>query len=353
MKSERMAQDAASASFRRRAAILVALTGTLMLLILFAASVGIESVGLPQVIEAFAGKLRHGFGFRTEADVVVFDLRLPRVLFAAAAGMGLALAGTATQGVLLNPLVSPMILGVSSGAAFGASLAMVLGVDLTGTGRYIIMGNAFVMAMAAMFITYGIAQVKRTSKETIILAGVAVGYIFSGLVAVMQYVAGEEDLRALVFWMMGSLWNARLGLLAAILPVLILVFLVLMKLSWDLNAISAGEDAARSLGVHVDRVRYTALIIGALTTAAVVAFTGVIGFIGLMSPHIARIMIGNDHRYLMPASALVGGIVLLTADTAARTVVWPVETPVGIMTALMGGPFFIYLLWRRGKDFWS
>jgi iron complex transport system permease protein len=353
MNSSQLARDTVSLALKRRAVILTILFVVLAALVVISNSIGIESVGLKEVIAAIIDKVMNGFSYRNQIDIVVFDLRLPRVLLAVAAGMGLALAGTATQGVLLNPLVSPMILGVSAGASFGASLAMVLGVDLVGTGRYIIMGNAFVMATAAMFIAYGVARIKRTSKETIILAGVAVGYIFTGLVAILQYVAKEEDLRSLVFWMMGSLWNAQLELLAVILPIIGIVFLVLMKMAWDLNAVASGEDVAASLGVPVARVRYIALIIGALSTAAVVSFTGVIGFIGLMSPHIARIIIGNDHRYLVPASALVGGIVLLTADTVARSIVWPVEIPVGIMTALMGGPFFIYLLWRRGKDWWS
>lgn len=336
-----------------RGLILGVLFAALLAVALGGASVGLPAVGAREVLGACLGWACSDWAVPDEVRLLVFDLRLPRVALGAVAGMGLALAGAATQGVLLNPLVSPVVLGVSAGAAFGAALAIVLGWDMVGAGRWLVVGNAFAAAMLAMFTTYGIARVKGSSRETIILAGIAVGYIFSALVAILQYVARDEDLRSVVFWLMGSLWNARLATVMLILPLVAVIFALLMVYAWDLNVLAAGEEVAVSLGVKVRRLRLLVLTAGALVTAGVVAFTGAIGFVGLMAPHMARILVGMDHRYLVPASGLLGAILLLAADTAARSLVWPVEVPVGIMTSLVGGPFFIYLLWRRKKDWWG
>jgi iron complex transport system permease protein len=327
--------------------ICIILTGIL------SASLGISSVGFKEVFFSLLGLVIPDYTPEGGAEIVVFDLRLPRVLLALVVGSSLALSGAAAQGVLMNPLVSPFVLGVAPGAAFGAALALILGVGLGDGGRYLVVGNAFVMATLAMFLAYGISLVKRSSKETIILAGIAVGYIFSALVSVMEYIAREDTLQALVFWLMGSLWEASYQAVLIITPIALAGFLVLMRLAWDLNVLSAGQEVAQSLGVRVKSVRLTALIISALTTAAAVSFCGIIGFVGLVAPHMARVLVGTDHRWLLPTAALLGGLMLLLADTLARSLVWPVEIPVGIMTSLVGGPFFIYLLWKRKRDWWS
>lgn len=333
--------------------VLGGLGGLLVALFLLAGSVGIASVGLSQVLKGLGSMVLPGLKLPSAAAAVVFDLRLPRLLLALVAGCGLALSGTAVQGVLMNPLVSPYVLGVSSGAAFGAALAIVSGVDLAGAGRYLVVANALLLACLAMLVAYGIARIRKATPETLILAGIAVGYIFSALVAVLQYVSSHQQLRDIFFWLMGSLWDARPQTALIIAPVVAAGLLILMRLAWDLNALASGEEVAASLGVRVGRVRLTALAVASLLTATVVAFTGVIGFVCLVSPHIARMLVGGDHRYLIPASGLVGALLLLGADTAARGIVWPLEVPVGIMTALIGGPFFIYLLLKRRKDWWS
>ncbi|KIX12963.1 iron ABC transporter permease [Dethiosulfatarculus sandiegensis] len=319
-----------------------------------AASLGIASVGMVEVGQSLLSLIWPQSAPPGGADIVVFDLRLPRVLLALVVGFSLALSGAAAQGVLMNPLVSPFVLGVAPGAALGAALALVLGVGLGDDGgRFLVVANAFFMATLAMFLSYGISMVKRSSKETIILAGVAVGYIFSALVSILEYISREDTLQALVFWLMGSLWEASYQSVVIIGIIAFIAFLVLMRLSWDLNVLSAGQEVAQSLGVRVKGVRLTALLISALTTAAAVSFCGIIGFVGLMAPHMARVLVGTDHRWLLPTAGLLGALMLVVADTLARTLVWPVEIPVGIMTSLVGGPFFIYLLWKRKRDWWS
>lgn len=325
----------------------------LALLVLIASSVGTSEVGPKTVAMCLTGLVWPDCMPPADIARLVFDLRMPRVFLAVVAGMGLAMSGAAVQGVLMNPLVSPFILGVAPGAAFGAALAMVLGVDLAGFGHYLVVGNAFITATLAMFLAYGIAHVRRSSRETIILSGIAVGYIFSALVSILKYISNVDTLHTLVFWLMGSLWGASTISLAFILPLLAICLAALLFLSWDLNIMSAGDEVASSLGVRVKTVRLAVLLLSTLTTASVISFTGVIGFVGLVAPHMARMMVGADHRWLFPTATLLGGLMLLAADTLGRVLLWPVEVPVGITTALLGGPFFIYLLWRRNKDWWQ
>ncbi len=332
---------------------LAALMAVVMGLVFVATSVGLSGFGLKTVISALWNWLTQAANESDLTRMIVFELRLPRVLLALVAGAGLALAGTGVQGVLMNPLVSPSVLGVSAGAAFGAALALVLGVDLLGAGRYLVVANAFVAASGAMLLAYALARLRRSSRETIILAGIAVGYIFSGLVSLLQYIARDEDLRSVVFWLMGSLWDARMETVILLTPIVLAGLAILLFLAWDLNALGAGEEMAHSLGVRTGRTRLLALLTATFLTASVVAFTGSINFVGLMAPHMARSLVGSDHRFVVPASALVGAGLLLAADTVARSLVWPVEMPVGVMTSLLGGPFFIYLLLWRKKDWLS
>lgn len=325
----------------------------LIVLQIISVSIGASSVGMRDSISVLLHRLSSSFTTSTFAEVVVFDLRLPRVLFAGLCGMGLAISGSAMQGVLRNPLVSPYILGISSGAAFGASLAIALGIGFIGAGKYLVMTNAFIFALAAGLLVLGIARLKGESPEVVILAGVAIGFLFSALSSILQYISSEEELRSIVFWMMGSLWGVEMDYIFILFPVVLIGFILLMRHSWNMNTLSAGEEVAKSLGVNVGRTRFFSFSIASLITASIISFTGVIGFVGLMAPHMSRVIVGSDHRFLLPMSAIVGAILLLAADTAARSIVQPVEIPVGIMTALIGVPFFLYLLLKRRKDWWS
>jgi iron complex transport system permease protein len=265
--------------------------------------------------------------------------------------MGLAIAGAVMQGILKNPLASPFTLGISSAASFGAALAIVLGAGFVG-GEWLIIGNAFVFTLLASMTVYGLAKYKGITPETMILAGIAIMYLFQAMTSFLQYVGHAEQVQEVVFWMMGSMGRSSWDKVWIVSAVIAICFPYLLLKSWDINALGAGDETATSLGVNVEKTRVICMMAVSLITASVICFTGTIGFIGLVSPHITRMVIGGDHRFLLPASALVGGLLLLAADTAARTILAPVILPVGIMTAFLGVPFFVYLFMRRKKEFW-
>jgi iron complex transport system permease protein len=285
------------------------------------------------------------------ANTIVWGLRLDRILMGILAGMGLAIAGAAMQGILKNPLASEFTLGVSSAACFGAALAIVLGAGFAG-GEYLIIGNAFIFTLIASFAVYGLAKYKGVTPETLILAGIAIMYLFSAMTSFLQYVGHAEQVQEVVFWMMGSLGRASWEKVSIISVMLAGCLPYLIIKPWDINAIGAGNETAKSLGVNVERTRIIGMMFAALITASIICFTGTIGFVGLVAPHITRMVVGGDHRFLLPGSALVGALLFLGANTLARTVLAPVILPVGIMTSFLGVPFFVYLFMQRRKDFW-
>ncbi|MCW3137815.1 MAG: iron ABC transporter permease [Methanophagales archaeon] len=304
----------------------------------------------------------------TTQGIVVWNLRLPRIIMGILAGMGLAIAGTMMQGILRNPLASPFTLGIASGAGFGAALAILSGASIIAgaTGEYLIIGNAFLFSLIPTFVIILFTRYKRATPETMILAGIAMLYIFSAATTLLMYFSESEAVKEAYFWMVGSLGRAtwdelifslNLGSLSIPLPgpvpiVLIGCIIPLMWKSWDLNVMAAGDEAAKSLGVNVEQNRILILIIASLMTAGIVCFTGTIGFIGLVAPHMCRMVIGGDNRFLIPASGLFGAALLLTADTIARRIIAPVILPVGVITAFMGGPLFLYLIMRRRREYW-
>ena len=284
-------------------------------------------------------------------DTIVWKLRLHRVIMAIFSGMGLAIAGAAMQGILRNPLASPFTLGIASAASFGASLAIILGAGFIG-GEYLIVGNSFIFTMIASLAVYGLVKYRGLSPETMVLAGIAIMYLFSAMTSFLQYVGHAEQVHEVVFWMMGSLGRSSWDKVAIVATVTVICSLILMRLSWDINTLGAGDETAKSLGVNVELVRVSGMMIAAFITASIICFTGTIGFIGLVAPHITRMAVSGDHRFLLPASGLFGALLLLGADTVARTIMSPVILPVGIMTAFMGVPFFLYLFMKRRKSFW-
>lgn len=291
-----------------------------------------------------------------QATLIVVGFRLPRILLAVITGMSLAVAGTVMQGLLRNPLVSPFTLGLSSAASFGAAAAIVIGPAVLGTLAFGIGEDAFIVFMAfitgwlSMFLVYAIARLRGTSQSMLILAGVVIGYIFQAGVLAMKYVSDSERLRDLVVWLMGGMWGAGWDAVLILAPLCLACFILLELMAWDLNTLSSGDDIAKSLGINVDRLRLRGLMIATFASSCCLAFTGIIGFIGLMAPHICRMAIGNDHRYLIPCSALLGASILLISDTVGRTILSPVEVPVGIIMYLIGGFFFLFLILRgRGR----
>ncbi|MEY7850136.1 FecCD family ABC transporter permease [Natrarchaeobius sp. A-rgal3] len=332
-------------------AILTVATG------LAALSAGAADISLPEALFAVLERyipVQSGLS-ETRAEIAV-TLRLPRVVMALVAGASLAMAGVLLQAILKNPLASPFTLGIGSAASFGASLAIILGVTVVGmTGapsRWFVAVNAFVMSLVPAFVIFGLVRYRSASPATMILAGIAMTYFFSASTSLLQYVGSEEAIAATVFWMFGSLeavtWSQVLIVIAVAAPLTLIAY----RLSWDLNALLQGGDVARSLGVDTFRIRVLGMIVAALVTGVTIAFLGTIGFIGLVAPHIARMLIGGDHRYLIPASLFLGGILLAGADAVSRTVISPEVIPVGIMTAFLGVPFFFYLIVRRNREHW-
>ena len=283
--------------------------------------------------------------------VIVWDLRLPFALMAVVVGLALGLAGAEMQTILNNPLASPFTLGVSSAASFGAALAIILGVGIPGIpDQWFISVNAFVFALMACFILDGISRWTRVATSGVVLFGIALVFTFNALVSMLQFVANEDTLQGLVFWTMGSIDRAswqKVGILFAVLAV---VMPLSMLNAWKLTALRLGEDRAMSFGINVRRLRLTTLLRISILSALSVAFVGPIGFIGLVAPHIARLVFGEDHRFYLPASALIGALVLSLASIASKNLIPGAIIPVGIVTSLVGVPFFLSIILRhRGQ----
>jgi iron complex transport system permease protein len=275
------------------------------------------------------------------ARAVVFDLRLPRALAAFACGGLLALAGALMQVLLRNPLADPYVLGISGGAGVGALSAMLLG--LAGLA---VPGFAFAGALAAMLLVFGLAHGDGSWTQTrLLLTGVVIAAGCGALVALILTLAPEQKIQSMLFWLMGDLSQAVNPLPA--LVVLVVTLLAALPFARELNLLARGFDAALALGVAVPLLRRVIYVIASLATAVAVTTAGAIGFVGLIVPHLVRLAIGNDQRLLLPASVLAGGSLLVCADTLARTIVAPIQLPVGVLTALIGVPVFLYLLGRR------
>ncbi|MBL5931504.1 FecCD family ABC transporter permease [Lelliottia amnigena] len=280
--------------------------------------------------------------------VIVWDLRLPFALMAVVVGLALGLAGAEMQTILNNPLASPFTLGVSSAASFGAALAIILGVGIPGIpDQWFISVNAFVFALMACFILDGISRWTRVATSGVVLFGIALVFTFNALISILQFVASEDTLQGLVFWTMGSLARASWEKLAILVVVLLIVVPLSLKNAWKLTALRLGEDRAVSFGINVRKLRLTTLLRISIISALTVAFVGPVGFIGLVVPHISRMMFGEDHRFYLPGSMLIGALVLSLASVLSKNIVPGVIIPVGIVTSLVGVPFFLSIIIRH------
>jgi iron complex transport system permease protein len=336
----------------RRVGFIVGLVLVTVVLVGIAVSLGSAEVSLNDIYNAFFHRFFPNYFETTRlSEILVWKLRLPRILMGIVAGIGLGVAGCVMQGVLRNPLADPYMLGIASAAGFGASLAILAGAGIFG-GQYMVIGNAFIFALLCSALIFGLSSRKGATPETMILTGIAMMFLFSAMTTLLQYFADSEAVKAAVFWMVGDLGKASWEKLAAIALVLVCCIPVLIWKSWDLNIMGAGDESAKSLGVRVEHVRIVIMVVASLMVAAIVSFTGTIGFVGLVAPHISRMVIGGDNRYLLPASGLVGAALLVLADTVARTIISPVILPVGVVTAFLGVPLFIYLIMKRGREYW-
>ncbi|MFZ5828842.1 MAG: FecCD family ABC transporter permease [Planctomycetota bacterium] len=284
---------------------------------------------------------------------IVWTFRMPPALLALVVGCALGVAGGEMQTILNNPLASPYTVGVASGASFGAALAMAGGLAAVPVAETIVVPLfAFAFAMLTSLTVYGVARLNRASAESIILSGVALLFLFNAGIACTQYVASQEQLAAIVFWTFGSLQGATWRKLGIVSAVLVLTLPPLAASAWQLTALRMGDERARSLGINVQRLRLTTLVLVSILTATAVCFVGTIGFIGLVAPHLARAMVGEDQRYFMPLSALTGALLLSVASIASKLVFPGAVFPIGIATAILGVPFFAAIVLSRGRGYW-
>lgn len=280
-------------------------------------------------------------------ESVLFDVRLPRLLAGILVGAGLSISGASFQGLFRNPLVSPHILGVSAGAGMGAALAILFFSNILAVQIL-----SFVFGLSAVLMTVGLARVYRTTPVLmLVLSGIIVGALFSACTSLLKYIADPlNNMPSIVFWLLGSLNNASNKDLAVVGPVILIGITVLLLIRWRINLLAMGEEDARALGVDTGRLRATIIICATMISAAAVSISGIIGWIGLVIPHIGRLMVGPDNKYLLPVAVLVGAAYLVTVDTIARTAMES-EIPIGILTALVGAPIFAYLL-KKSRPGW-
>lgn len=277
---------------------------------------------------------------------ILWQIRLPRVVLAAFIGLLLSISGVILQGILRNPLADPYILGISAGGAVGAAISIALGAQFVVLGMSSVPATAFIFALVAVFIVYKLSQVAgRTTTETLILSGVALSAFCAAILSLIIIITG--NLQSIYFWLLGSLSSASWGNVITVLPYAIIGLGFAYYFSKELNALLLGEEMAFTLGVDVENTRLVMIGVASLMTAAAVSVSGLIGFVGLIVPHWIRIIIGPNHRLLIPVSALSGMLLMVVADTISRTILSPLEIPIGIIMALVGAPFFLYLLRRR------
>lgn len=331
-----------------RLTVVGGLTMVLLLLMFGASLVGAYPVTLAQVLSALARWVT-GTPAQGQIDTVLFEVRLPRVLAAALIGAAIAAAGATYQTLFRNPLVSPDILGVSTGAGLGAVLGIFLSLPVAG-----IQLAAFVVGLGTVGLVYAIATTVHGREPilVLVLAGVVVGSLAGAAISLLKILADPYDqLPAIVFWLLGSLSAIRKGEVWAAMPLVFLGLVPLVLLRWRINVLSLGDEEAKALGVEAGRLRLLVITAATLMTASVVAISGVIGWVGLVIPHIARMLVGPSFDRLLPTAMLLGASYLLLVDTLARTMA-RIEVPIGILTAVIGAPFFLWLL-ARGREGWS
>lgn len=284
----------------------------------------------------------------SNVGTVIFQIRLPRIIAAMLVGAGLSISGASFQGLFRNPLVSPYILGVASGAGFGACLGILISENI-----FVIQLMAFSFGILAAFLAYSLSKsCKTTATLVLVLSGIIVGAVFTALTSLIKYIADPYDkLPEMVFWLMGSLSSIRVGDLIYVTPAMLAGMLVLILIGWRINVISLGEEEARSLGIDTRKMTILVVICATLVTTSAISISGIIGWVGLVVPHISRMLVGPSYKKLLPMSVFLGASFLLVVDDLARTLM-SIEIPLGILTALIGAPFFAYLLQKK-KVGWS
>ena len=325
----------------RSISFLVLLTVFLLLSILLSLRAGSYNTPLTELIKGIFGKSAD-----KKINLVVQNNRMPRICTAIIAGAGLGLAGCILQAILHNPLASASTLGVSQGATFGAAFAIVV---MNMTGAIGISIYSFLGSIAVAIVILGLSRFKQVSAEGIVLAGVAISSMLSGATTLIQYFANEIQLTSLVFWTFGDLGSTGWEDLRPMGTMVLILLVYCFAHRWDYNALLNGEETAVSLGIHVQQLTLTNMVLCCLTCSVIVSNVGLINFIGLVAPHIVRMVVGNNHVYLIPGSILAGAALLLLGDLIARVAIMPIILPIGAITSFLGGPLFLYLLFKGGR----
>lgn len=337
--------------------IYVALVAALLIAVSFSLGVGAMEIPVKEVFFILLKKvgLFSGHEVAPQYEAVIQIVRLPRVILGILVGAGLGISGAAVQGIFRNPLAEPGLIGISAGASLMAVAIIALEIGLLSglsnlLGYYLLAFGAFAGAGLAAMLVYQISRTDgRPNVATMLLAGIAINALAGSLTGLITYLANEQQLRNITFWMLGSLGGATWETVLAVLPFVVIPVLVLPLMGKALNAFALGEAQADHLGLKINRVKRNVVILATMAVGASVAVSGIIGFVGLLVPHTIRLFIGVDNKYVLPASALLGALILTLADMIARTIVSPVELPIGVITALLGTPLFLYILIKDKK----
>ena len=346
-----MFRDSYRRTRARRISFILVCSVACLILSIYSVTIGPYPMTMGDVIDV----LWNFITMRPQADTtighVVLNLRLPRLIGGIICGFALAVCGAAMQSMMKNPLADPYTMGISSGAGFGAALARILGIEVIAGGGIVV--NAFVFAVIPAVIILFLSRFRKATPTMMVLCGISLMYLFNALTQLFMLIADPDDMSAVYEWMVGSLDGVSYDELLLVLLVTVIGSLYVQYMANQLNVMGIGDESAQTLGVDVERRRLVILMVITLVAASVVSFTGVIGFVGLVAPHIARTLIGSDNRYLVPASGVVGSLLLVASDILARTIASPVMLPVGVITACVGGPLFMLLILRSTKETWS
>jgi iron complex transport system permease protein len=327
----------------------------LLIIIVLSAAIGVADISFLTAIRIMLSKIPGIGNLMLPENIdgthmkIVLDLRLPRIIVSALVGAGLSIVGAALQGMFKNPMADPYVLGISSGASLGAAIAIVVGLEYTFLGIGYKTLFAFFGALATIICVYNISRVgNKVPTITLLLSGVALSYLLSSIVSIIM-IFNRNQTEQIVFWILGSVSASSWEQVMLMFPVVFLGIIAIISFSKDLNVISTGEETAKSLGIEVEKVKKLLILICSVIVASCVSVSGVIGFVGLIIPHTVRLVVGSDHRALLPFSVIGGAAFMVVCDTIARNAIPPVEIPVGAITAMFGAPYFIFLLYKNKK----
>lgn len=335
--------------------LLIIILLILFMLIILSSTLGIANITFIQTLKILLskfpliGKFINLQGISNTHNLIISNIRLPRIILSATIGAGLSIVGCVFQAIFKNPMADPYVLGISSGSALGASIAIVMGFQMTVLGVGAITTFAFAGAILTTIAVYSIAKVgTKLPTNTLLLAGVSVSFLLSSIISLIM-IFNREQVEQIVFWTMGSLSSANWKQVFSLLPFVLIGCILIYIFSRDLNLMLTGDETAANLGIEVEKVKKIILIISSIIIAACVSVSGIIGFVGLIIPHMIRMLVGPDHRVLLPFTTLGGAIFMIISDTLARTLIPPAEIPVGAITSIFGAPYFIYLLIKNKK----